>query len=904
MSAVSEHRLLGLVSPTVVPLICVGAVLAATAVACSSSARPRAPVSLSVNGMTPAIGVDPDDVSFGWRLGDTRLDAVQSAYRIVVKHAGALVWDSGRVAGADQAFVPYGGSGLEGATPYTWTVGTWDGAGHWSGTSAPATYVTGLRPADWRAGGAHWIQRASGDNDEYTYARKDVTVVGKSPIALAVAYLSGDQEVELRVNGKTAGRGPAYNYPDQQFYLGLDVTPLLAAGTTNTLALVYHYGGLQKGRPAGAPGALLQLVVWHKDRSRETFVTDASWKVHRGPWTPGPLRNLEGDPIGYVEHIDGRAEPVGWDHPGFDDHTWSAAVDVGRPPVAPWTHLIAQRTRIAVNPVPAVSVHKLASGGVVADFGSVMTASPMVSFHQGLSARKVTMHAGYLLEADGSVSTVKGVQHTDMSYQYIERAGSQAFRAWDFLAFRYLEIDGAGEDLAAPDIVALARHNAMPDGALATFSSSSPTVDAVFALAAHSALFGAQEEFIDTPTREKTAFLRDGFNISSTTMRAFGDVNLTRQAILLFADSQARFWPDGRINAVSPSGEGKRDIPDFTEIFPEWVWQYWMNTGDLTMVRRMQPVVANVATYVSRYIDPSTGLVTNLAGGSDLYLYGLVDWPPAMRYGYDMNTAVRTTVNALAVNVLRRAASVDRVVGGPGLADDATRLDRQADDLTAAINRRLTGPDGLYIDGLHDDGTPSSNASQHANAYALAYGLVPADRRAAVASYVARLGMAMGPQTAAVLLTALADAGAYDRVIARLTDKVTPGWANELAQGATFTWETWTPSDADGDSMSHGWGSTVLVNIQEDLLGVRPDQPGWRSFVVTPGAAGLTNASGVVPTARGDIRVSWQRTPAGGVQVTLTVPPNSRARIVLPDRTVEVGAGTWTEAGGVASASR
>jgi alpha-L-rhamnosidase len=901
MSAMAATRWGGVVPPSVVSLVCIGTVLAATAVACSSPSPHRAPVSLAVNDMAPAVGVDPDDVSFSWRLGDTRPNAVQSAYRLLVRRAGSVVWDSGRVAGPQQAFVAYGGPTLAAATPYTWTVGTWDGAGHWSGTSAPETYVTGLRVADWTA---HWIRRTSGDNDEYTYARKDISIGGKSPIARAAAFLSGDQEVELRINGKTAGRGPAYNYPDQQFYLGLDVTSLLSPGATNTLAIVSHYGGEQKGRPGGAPGALLQLEIWHKDGSQETIVTDASWKVRRGPWTAGPLRNLEGDPIGYVEHIDGRAEPVGWDHPGFDDHAWSAATDAGRPPVAPWTNLIAQRTRIAFNPVPAVSLHKLASGGVVADFGSVVTASPMVTFHQGQVGRRVEMRAGYLLEADGSVSSVKGVQHTDMSYEYTERDGAQAFRAWDFLGFRFLEIDGAGEDLAVADVVVLSRHNAMPDGEQATFSSSSATVDAVFALAAHSALFGSQEEFIDTPTREKTAFLRDGFNISSTTMRAFGEENLTRQAILQFAESQARFWPDGRINAVSPSGEGKRDIPDFTEIFPEWVWQYWMNTGDLALVRRVQPAVTNVAAYVSRYIDPATGLVTNLAGGSDLYLYGLVDWPPAMRYGYDMNTAVRTTVNALAVNVFRRAAGLARAVGGPTAADDAARLDRQADDLTAAINRRLVRADGLYVDGLHDDGTVSQSASQHANAYALAYGLVPAGRRAAVTSYVGSLGMAMGPQTAAVLLAALGTGGNTDQVVARLTDKNAPGWANELAQGGTFTWETWTPSDSEGDSMSHGWGSTVLVSIQEELLGVRPDEPGWQSFVVTPGAAGLNSATGTVPTGQGDIRVSWQRSPAGGIQVTVTVPPNRRARVVLHDRTVQVGAGTWTLTGGPAAASR
>ena len=110
----------------------------------------------------------------------------------------------------------------------------------------------------------------------------------------------------------------------------------------------------------------------------------------------------------------------------------------------------------------------------------------------------------------------------------------------------------------------------MPDtsGSTATFHSSNPTLDAVWRLVQHSALDSAQEQFLDTPTREKGQFLADANNESLATMAGFGEQNLTRQALLDFAHSQARYWPDGRLNAVYPNGDGKRDIPDFTERYP------------------------------------------------------------------------------------------------------------------------------------------------------------------------------------------------------------------------------------------------------------------------------------------------------------------------------------------------
>ena len=106
-----------------------------------------------------------------------------------------------------------------------------------------------------------------------------------------------------------------------------------------------------------------------------------------------------------------------------------------------------------------------------------------------------------------------------MGYSYLQPAGASTFRPFDYLGFRYLQIDDPGEALAVSDVVALLRHTAVPGSA--TFASSDATVDAVWRLGQHSALFSAQEYFVDTPTREKGPWLWDGFNSSQTTMAAF-----------------------------------------------------------------------------------------------------------------------------------------------------------------------------------------------------------------------------------------------------------------------------------------------------------------------------------------------------------------------------------------------
>ena len=44
----------------------------------------------------------------------------------------------------------------------------------------------------------------------------------------------------------------------------------------------------------------------------------------------------------FQEHYDARKEPVGWKEAGFNDSDWHSPVSLGRPPVAPWTNLVAR----------------------------------------------------------------------------------------------------------------------------------------------------------------------------------------------------------------------------------------------------------------------------------------------------------------------------------------------------------------------------------------------------------------------------------------------------------------------------------------------------------------------------------------------------------------------------------
>ena len=844
--------------------------------------------SLTVNGLVDPVGIDPDDCSFAWTLTADGRGAVQTGYRIVVRrtdpgHRG-VTWDSGTVAGARQAFVAYAGPRLAADASYEWTTQPRGPGGQWGPVSAPAPFSTALRDADWTA---QWLQPAAGSQqpDRITYVRTETTPPAGA-IARATAYISAAHTYQFYVDGERVDAWPSFSYPDEQYLRSVDVTSRIVGGRPTVLGVLHRWYGAGKGRPPSAPGLIVQLSLRYRDGRHVVVGTDGHWRERPAEWLPAPQRN--NDACDYVEWVDGRRHPTGWSLAGYDDAAWSKVTVLGPAGTAPFTRTFAQRTTISEHAVAPVSVRTLPSGSVVIDFGAVYPARPQVAFRSGQAGRTVPMRVGYLLDPDGQVSSTHGTQVTNLTFSYIQRGGAQVFEALCFLGFRYLQIDAPGEPIRAGQVTAIARHAAMPSVPMATFSTGDRVLNAVWRLNARSCLYCCHEQFVDTPTREKAQFLWDAANESEAVMRAYGDQNMSWQGLRDVARGQARFHPDGRVNVVYPYGFGARgDIPTFTERYPEWLWRYYLSTGDLDTAVRLYPSTSKVSDYLWSARQADNGL-----------LYGLADTSDGdPNYGYDLGVAADAASNVLGVNAFNRVAQLADLAGDTGGA--AVQRQRSV-QLAAAINDRLTRPDGIYVDGLHANGAQSPHASQEANALALAYGVVPPANIARVAAYVASLGIDVEPNHGLELMRALAVADMPAAMVRTLTDASVPGWANILAAGGTFAWEMWTPSDLIGDSMSHGWGSSALVAMQETLLGVSLMEPGTDGTVrvrVNPPGTGLAAASGSVPTVAGPVAVQWRRTGTR-LRVALSVPANAAAHVAMPASTA-----SHVREGGVPSSS-
>jgi alpha-L-rhamnosidase len=111
------------------------------------------------------------------------------------------------------------------------------------------------------------------------------------------------------------------------------------------------------------------------------------------------------------------------------------------------------------------------------------------------------------------------------------------------------------------------------------------------------------------------------------------------------------------------------------------------------------------------------------------------------------------------------------------------------------------------------------------------------------------------------------------------------GWAKNITQGATATWESWNAVERN-DSMSHPWGTSGLDGMQQYFLGVRSVKPQHELVEIKPldFKGELKAVSGSVPTDKGDIKVAWV-SDAKSYQLTMQSPVNVTADVYIPKGT-------------------
>ncbi|MEU8821559.1 alpha-L-rhamnosidase C-terminal domain-containing protein [Actinoplanes sp. NPDC048796] len=254
--------------------------------------------------------------------------------------------------------------------------------------------------------------------------------------------------------------------------------------------------------------------------------------------------------------------------------------------------------------------------------------------------------------------------------------------------------------------------------------------------------------------------------------------------------------------------------------------------------------------------------------------------------------------------LLREFAWLERTVGSAALAAEH---DAKAEAIKTAVNARLWNP----ALGAYGQSTDHPDVLvEDANALALQYGFVPAARQASVLRALKTLwtpyGAILGPGLQDPTGHTIEPFGNGMETAGRFAVDDTAGafalmrrtWGPMVdKKHPLYTGGLWEFKNSEGGvnrttaSLAHGWAAAPTVQLTQQVLGISPDWPGYRTWSVQPRPGRLSWAQGVVPTAYGDIDARWtsardkftlRLSAPGSTSGTVAVPAD-RNDIVLVD---------------------
>lgn len=687
---------------------------------------------------------------------------------------------------------------------------------------------------------------------------------------------------ELRINGRRATDehlAPGWTAYQHRLVLGTwDVTGLLQEGENALGALLGD--GWYRGRLGWEDGteqygselaALVQLAVECADGSRVRVGTSPEWTTSTGGIRSASL--YDG-----VE-IDLRAEPDGWDAPGFDDSTWTPAREI---PVD--TSVIEPRISGGVRTIAEWAVDlEQRDGHVFIDAGQNI-AGWLRLVVRGTAGDRVEVRHAEVLEPDGSIHTksLRTARATD-GYVLAHDGEATVEPTFTFHGFQYAEVTGA--EVVSATAVAISS----ADRSRSEFAAADPRLERLHSNVAWS----QRDNFVSLPTDcpqrdERLGWTGDAQAFAPTASTLF-DVEAFWMSWLrdLELDQDA----EGAVAAVVPNILTDPEVPaddewltmgragwgDAATIVP---WAVYESYGsDEVLVRQLDSMRRWVASLERR------------AGGGLLpteFQFG--DWLDPDAPGdepWKAKVSSDYVANAFFAHTARLLADAERLVGDAGRAERAQRLAERV----ARETWERWGADAVE--------------TQTGAAIALEFDLAPESERERIGEGLARNvrdergRIATGFLGTPLVLHALVHTGHVDEAFLMLLRLEAPSWLYQVEMGATTVWERWDALAPDGTihsgematsdssgmlSFNHYAYGAVVDWIYRYVGGLAPtlERPGYRRIVVAPRpSTAIPWARASIETRLGAASVDW-RLNGTALELDLVVPYGAEAVLDLP----------------------
>ena len=363
-----------------------------------------------------------------------------------------------------------------------------------------------------------------------------------------------------------------------------------------------------------------------------------------------------------------------------------------------------------------------------------------------------------------------------------------------------------------------------------SFSSSDPKLNRIWETGAYTAHLCMQDGLWDGAKRDRA--------------RWAGDIDVSAQVVNdVFADRALLEDTYKRLAAEAGATRHVNGIAGYSALWISSVADFYRHSGDRDFLLQIHTALLDLLKTMDRDIG-ADGLFVPIDGE-----HVFVDWSPGL--SEDTPEARRATNFEYLLAYKEAAWLLDQMGDGSASSLYAARFD--------VLRRQARA-------SLLNPSTLTFGATWQTNAMAVLSGAAETtdyphlwNRVFANIDKVTNGSPVITPYYGYYVLQAMAMLGHRGEAVAWMRDY----WGGMIAEGATSFWESydrrWTKRhfhtglEADGlagyyVSLAHGWSAGPTAWLMEQLLGVRPTGPAFRTTIIEPELAGLQSIDGAVPT--------------------------------------------------------
>ena len=452
--------------------------------------------------------------------------------------------------------------------------------------------------------------------------------------------------------------------------------------------------------------------------------------------------------------------------------------------------------------------------------------------------------------------------------------------------FRFVELKGYQGDLKAPQVVRTMVNYTFEESA-STFDSSNEILNQVWDFCKYSMKATSFCGYYVDGDRERIPYEADAFINQLSHYAVDAEYGIARGSMkhLLFNPT----WPT-----------------EWTLYNILMAWYDYLYTGDNRFIVKYYDEL-KIKTLMD--LSDETGLISTLTGkqtevffeklhknhwGKNNNLRDIVDWPQAKppggyenldhftgtekEYPGENDGYVYQTYNAV-VNALYYGALkiMEKIALDLDQKEDLILFQTQSQKLKKA-----------YLDvfqdktnGLINDGENTDHKSQHANMFALNFGLIPEKDIQNVVKDIEHKEMSCSVYGSQILLEGLFDYGGANHAIGLMAAKTERSWHNMIRYGSTITMEAWDKRYKPNLDLNHAWGGAPANIIVRKMMGIAPLTPGAQNIKIHPKIGSLKYAKLKTSFISGTVEVECRQTDStytmkiklpGGVKGDLIIP--------------------------------